>query len=242
MINPNMTNREVCDVMFVKYKTLIPVLDMDYANVTTTEVTGETVYAYGGQGHEPRIGIDGERKGTIKIETQIVPFKLYQMMTGAELAVKADFLKKETITTTEEAPTITLTGTPATGSEVSVFVAGTIETPIEATISGNTVTLKTPTEGTYDVYYMEALSTNVKSLTIKSTTFPDYYTAFMKTIDITESGERVPFRITACKCKPQPNFTINCSNSGDPTTLTLTCDLLTDDKKRMLQMDVIEEV
>ena len=43
MPNPNMANREVCDLIFVDYSTKKPFLNLDFANVTTTELTGETV-------------------------------------------------------------------------------------------------------------------------------------------------------------------------------------------------------
>lgn len=49
------TNREVCDLIFEDYTTKTPFLNMDYANVSTTEITGETVFAYGGKGHPKRV-------------------------------------------------------------------------------------------------------------------------------------------------------------------------------------------
>jgi 1-deoxy-D-xylulose-5-phosphate reductoisomerase len=80
-----MANREVCNLVFCDYKTQKPFLDVDYANVSTTEMTGESVYAYGGWGHPKRITFHGEREGTIAIETQITPFKLYSLVTGGEV-------------------------------------------------------------------------------------------------------------------------------------------------------------
>ncbi|MBD5476389.1 MAG: hypothetical protein HDR17_10510, partial [Lachnospiraceae bacterium] len=47
MPNPNMANREVCDLIFVDYATKKPFLNLDFANVSTTELTGESVFAYG---------------------------------------------------------------------------------------------------------------------------------------------------------------------------------------------------
>ena len=48
MANKNMANREVCDLIFVDYSTKKRFLKLDFANVTTTELTGESSYAYGG--------------------------------------------------------------------------------------------------------------------------------------------------------------------------------------------------
>lgn len=40
MSNKNMSNREVCDLIFVDYATKKPFLNLDFANVTTTELDG----------------------------------------------------------------------------------------------------------------------------------------------------------------------------------------------------------
>ena len=61
MTNTNMANREVCDLIFVDYATKKPFLNLDFANVTTTELTGESVFAYGGKGHPKRMSFSGER-------------------------------------------------------------------------------------------------------------------------------------------------------------------------------------
>lgn len=240
-VNQNMANREVCDLTFVNYKTKVPVLVCDYANTTTTDKTGETVYAYGGRGYSPRIPFSGKNGGTLKIETQIQPFQLYSIMSGAAIETSANFIKKETATTTTEAPTITLTGTPATGSPCNVFVAGTMTTVVPATLSGTTVTLTTPTPGTYDVYYVEAITTNVKKLSIKNTTFPKAFTIYAETINKTENDEVLPYKMVYYKAVPQPNFTLTNSSSGDPTTLSLTLDLFSNGDGNMLDMILIEE-
>ena len=43
MANQNMANREVCDLIFVDYSTKKPFLNLDFANVTTKELTGENI-------------------------------------------------------------------------------------------------------------------------------------------------------------------------------------------------------
>lgn len=45
MSHPNMANREVCDLIFMDYKTKKPFLNLDFANVSTTELTGESTFA-----------------------------------------------------------------------------------------------------------------------------------------------------------------------------------------------------
>ena len=79
-------NREVCDLTFVDYKTKTPFLNLDFANVTTTELTGESVFAYGGKGHPKRVAFSGEKGGTLTIETQMQSFKMYQLLTGGDVS------------------------------------------------------------------------------------------------------------------------------------------------------------
>ena len=45
-LNSNMANREVCDLIFLDYATKKPFLNLDYANVSTTELTGESVFRW----------------------------------------------------------------------------------------------------------------------------------------------------------------------------------------------------
>ena len=39
--NTNIANREVCDLIFVDYASKKPFLNLDFANVSTTELTGK---------------------------------------------------------------------------------------------------------------------------------------------------------------------------------------------------------
>lgn len=95
MANKNMANREVCDLIFVDYSTKKPFLNLDFANVTTTELTGENTYAYGGKGHPKRVSFSGEKGGTLTIETQIQTVKLWQLVTGGEVSKTAKFMGKK---------------------------------------------------------------------------------------------------------------------------------------------------
>ncbi len=114
MSNQNMSNREVCDLIFVDYATKKPFLNLDFANVTTTELTGESVFACGGKGHPKRVQFAGERGGTITIETQIQTVKLWQLITGGD-----DCGTELACTVADKV--ITLTDAPAEGSSVIVY-------------------------------------------------------------------------------------------------------------------------
>lgn len=75
-LNTTMANREVCDLIFVDYTTKKPFLNLDFANTTSTELTGETMFAYGGKGHPKKVSFAGEKGGTLTIETQMQSVKL----------------------------------------------------------------------------------------------------------------------------------------------------------------------
>ena len=118
MTNPNMANREVCDLIFVDYATKKPFLNLDFANVSTTELTGESVFAYGGKGHPKRVQFSGERGGTLTIETQIQTVKLWQLITGGELNQSAKFVTRIETVVDDAGTEITLPDEPTAGSTV----------------------------------------------------------------------------------------------------------------------------
>jgi hypothetical protein len=241
---PKMANREVCNVLFCEYKTKKPFLNMDYANVSTAEMTGESVYAYGGWGHPKRVTFFGERGGTISFETQITPFDLYSLMTGGDIESGANWLKREVVAATEAGK---LTVTSKTATTATVFKADDdCGTAISGTLSNGTFTAgETSGIAIGDkcvVYYMEEL-TSAQKISIKSTTFPKYFTAYMETKDKTEAGEDVWLRMIAWKCAPQTDFTLEMSNNGDPASVTITCDLMvdTENDNNILDMIMLDE-
>lgn len=238
-INMNMANREVANLIFVDYKTKKPFLNVDYANVSTTEMTGESVYAYGGWGHPKRITFYGERGGTIAFETQITPFKLYSLITGAEVETGANWLKREVVTATADG---SLTIADATATDVSVFAYDDdCGEEIEAEVADGVITATAVVaDAKYVVYYAQTLS-EAKKLSITSTTFPSYFTAYAETKDKTEEGDDALYRLVAYKCAPQTDFSLEFSNSGDPATITVTCDLMVDDDGNMLDMILDDE-
>lgn len=236
-----MANRDVAELVFVDYSSKTPFLNLDYANVTTYDVTGEVVYAYGGHGHPSRVSFAGERGGTLTIETQIQPFKLYSLLTGAEIENTAKFLKREVVTVGTSGA-ITLS-TQAVDNNVSVFKADDdCGTPIEVTGSGSSFSASSLSQGDKAiVYYIASVSTGVKKLNIKSTTFPKAFTVYGETTYKTEDDELLAMKLIAYKCAPQSNLSLAYSNTGDPATLTITCDLMADDENNILDLIQIEE-
>ncbi len=243
MPNPNMTNREVCDLIFVDYATKKPFLNLDFANVSTTELTGESVFAYGGKGHPKRIQFSGERAGTITIETQIQTVKLWQLITGGEVSKSAKFVTRVETVVDEAGTGITLTDAPVAGTVVVYADGDDCGTELECTVADTAVTLTTALAGGSKVivYYMKEVSSGVQRVSVKSTSFPKNFIVYGDTVMKTEDDEVLPYKLTAYKAAPQSNLSLSFSNSGDPGSITITCDLMADNDDNMLDLVLIEE-
>ena len=243
MPNPNMANREVCDLIFVDYATKKPFLNLDFANVTTTELTGESVFAYGGKGHPKRVQFSGERGGTISIETQIQTVKLWQLITGGEVTKSAKFVTRVETVVDTGGTDITLTDTPVIGSVVVYKADDDCGTELACSASGTTVTLTSAlTAGDkVIVYYMKEVTNKVQRINIKSTSFPKNFIIYGDTIMKTEDDEVLPYRLVAYKCAPQSNLTLSFSNNGDPGSVSITCDLMANQDDDILDLILIEE-
>ena len=243
MPNPNMTNREVCDLIFVDYATKKPFLNLDFANVTTTELTGESVFAYGGKGHPKRVQFAGERGGTLTIETQIQTVKLWQLITGGEIAKSARFVTRVETVTDDAGTGITLKDTPVSGSVVVYAADDDCGTELACSVADTAITLTTALTGGSKVivYYMKEVTSGVQRINVKSTSFPKNFIVYGDTIMKTEDDEVLPYKMTAYKVAPQGNMSLSFSNNGDPGSITITCDLMADDDDNMLDLVLIEE-
>lgn len=232
-------NRDVCDVSILDYVTQKPIMYIDYANATSTDLTGENVYAYGGHGHVKRVTFSGERAGTLTIETQVQSFELYQLITGGTLSDTAKIVKREVLTAGSDG--LTLSATPVANS-VNVYAADDdCGTAIEASASGTKVTGTGITNGkSFIVYYIEEKN-GVKVVSIGAKSFPTNVTIHGETYMTTESGETIPYRMIAWKAQAQANAQFGFSNTGDPQTLTITFDLMADTKNGDKILDLIME-
>lgn len=243
MANPNMANREVCDLIFVDYSTKKPFLNLDFANVSTTELTGESVFAHGGKGHPKRIQFSGERGGTITIETQIQTVKLWQLITGGEVSKTAKFVARVETTVGTGGTAITLNDEPVSGTVVVYKADDDCGEEVACTVAAKEITLTTAlTEGDkVIVYYMKEVKDKVQRINIKSTSFPKNFIVYGDTIMKTEDDEVLPLKLTAFKCAPQSNMSISFSNNGEPASLSIVADLMADDDDNILDLVLIEE-
>ena len=228
MSNSNMANREVCDLIFVDYSTRKPFLNLDFANVTTTELTGESVFAYGGKGHPKKVQFAGEKGGTMTIETQVQTVKLWQLITGGETSAAAKFVTRTETTVDADGTGITLSDVPVAGTVVVYAAGDDCGTELTCTVA-------------VIVYYMKEVTEGVTRINIKSTSFPKNFTVYGDTVMKTEDDEILPYKLTAYKVAPQSNLSLSFSNSGDPGTITITCDLMADKDDNILDLILMEE-
>ena len=240
MANPNMANREVCDLIFVDYSTKKPFLNLDFANVSTTELTGESVFAYGGKGHPKRVQFSGERGGTLTVETQIQTVKLWQLITGGEVSKSAKFIAREELIVADGK--VTLGVAPVVGTVVVYKADDDCGTELACTVADAEVSLTDVEADTkVVVYYMKEVTEGVHRINIKSTSFPKNFIVYGDTIMKTEDDEVLPYKLVAYKCAPQSNMSLGFSNTGDPASITITCDLLADGDDNILDLILIEE-
>ena len=223
-MNPNMANREVMNLFLLDYKTKVPYMKIDFANVSTTNFTANRVYAKGGWGAPNRVGFDGERTGTLQIDTQIMPAKLFALLSGKDIAKTAKVLKREE--KAAGADGLELAEEPKAGT-VQVFAASDdCGTPIDGvTATGKKVTATGITENqNYIVYYYLDKTTGVQSIKFDADTFPKAFEIRGEMPFKTEDEEDVMCDLTYYKAQPQATFNLAFQNTGDPTTVSITFD------------------
>lgn len=223
-MNPNMANREVMNLYLLDYKTKVPYMKIDFANVSTTNFTANRVYAKGGWGAPNRVGFDGERTGTLQIDTQIMPAKLFALLSGKDIAKTAKVMKREELAAGADG--LELAEEPKTGT-VQVFAASDdCGTPIDGvTATGKKVTATGITENqNYIVYYYLDKTTGVQSIKFDADTFPKAFEIRGEMPFKTEDEEDVMCDLTYYKAQPQATFNLAFQNTGDPTTVSITFD------------------
>ena len=243
MTNHNMTNREVCDLIFVDYATKKPFLNLDFANVTTTELTGESVFAYGGKGHPKCVRFSGDRGGTLTVETQIQTAKLWQLITGGQRSDSASFIVRKEYAVGEDGAAIVLDDAPVPGT-VTVYAADDdCGAELACTVTGKDAALTAAlTAGArVIVYYMKEMTEGVQRINIKSTSFPGNFIVYGDTVMKTEDDQVLPYKLTCYKAAPQGSLSLSYSNTGDPGSITITCDLLADSDGNILDLTLIGE-
>lgn len=236
--NPNMSNKEVADLIFLEYTSQKPYMNLDFANVTTTNLEASREFATGGQGAPNRVAFDYGRKGTLKIDTQIATMKLFSMLSGAELATSFKYAKRYELASSEKK--ITLPDEIIAGT-VNVFKEGDdCGTPVEITVESKEITLTSEDDGNFIVYAIVNVPSGAKSVKFNAKTFPKAFTIYGVTPWKTEDDEIAEMHLTYYKAVPQSTFELAFSNSGI-INMSITCDLLADKNNDIYDMSLIDE-
>lgn len=237
-----MANRQCCDLDIRDYKTKAPWMYADFCNTTTMGFSSDAVFAM--KKGAKFIKFDNPMDGTISMEFQVHPFRVYAMLSDGEIETAAVIARKENITATAEG-SLELHNAPVAGT---VFVYAEDDfggTAIEGTVADKTFTATTASEiaqdASYVVGYLEEKTSGVKKVAFNNKKIPKYFYVQMSTLDKDENGELVPMRITCYKGSPQRSLELSFSSEGDPASVKITLDALEDEDGNVLDMIEITE-
>lgn len=229
MPNINKANRTCCDVDIRVLKTLAPFLYFEDANVTTFGFSSDETYATS-KGAK-KIAFSNPMDGTMSIEAQVKPFKLYAMLSDGTIDTTAVIAEKKTVecTTAGELPL------PAGVKSGSVFVYAQGDfggTAIKGTVDGTKFTAASAADlaasESYEVGYLITKTSGVQKISFNNSKNPQDYYVTMKTVEKDEEGMITPYLITGYKCKPKKTLDLSFSSSGDAATVKIEFSCLED--------------
>lgn len=240
-MNLNMANRQCCDLDIRDYKTNEPWMFADFCNTTTAGFTGDSVYAM--RKGSKAIAFHNPIEGTMGVEFQLHPFKVYALLSDGVLETNAIIPVKTTLTaSTAGKITLPVGDTPIEGT---IFVypkndfAGKV---IEGTVTAGAFTAKTVAEiaiGTaYEVGYLVNKTKGVQKVSFNNKKIPKDYRITMETLDKDETGALIPVMLTAYKATIKRNLALSFSSAGDPASIKLDFSVLEDKDGNVL--DIIE--
>ena len=240
MINPlNQANREVSNVKIDFLKDGKDFLFLDTANVTTQEFSGDSVFAQARGQND--IAFEEPITGTLTIEAQVLPFKVYALMSDGKIYNDGAWSAHEKITATA-ANTLEVKNAP-TGT-VYVYPEGKYADAtavIEGTASGTTVTATGVTkDSVYEVSYLVKKASGVNRVSFGEKYKLQDYIVTCDTVYKGEDGVFTPYIWKFYKCMAQRNFSISQQSAGDPATITITMDILRDSDGNFC--DMIEDL
>lgn len=237
----NKANRQVCDVDIRILKTLAPFLFFDSANTTTVGLTGDSVYAM--KKGTRAIAFQNPIEGTLTIEAQVYPFKLFALLSDGVVETTGIKTVKKTIVATEDGKITIPVGTSEEVTKDSVFVYKSGEFGEDAVTGSyengefSATSIKTGDE--FEVGYIVNKTSGVKRVSFNNKKIPKDYYITMETVDKDEEGTLTPFIITAYKASIQRDFELSFSSEGDPASVSITFDLMEDKNGNVL--DIMED-
>lgn len=235
-------NREVCDIDIVKYADGTPFMHYEYANTTGLNITSDNVYAMGHGAR--RVAFNGQLEGSLSVEFQVAPLQLLSLYSDGTIDSDATYFVKTEVKCAT-AGTLPLAVSAGTVSDVFVYASGDYGgTAIAGTFASGTFTATTAADltvdSTYEVGFLVKRTSGVHTLTLNNKKLPPFVTLYMSTLDKDEEGNLVPKRIIIHKALIQRNLDMSYSSEGDPQSLTMTFDLMTDDDDSFIEIVELE--
>ena len=188
-------------------------LRVDYANTVTLNITADSVKAK--KRGRDAVTFANPMEGTLEAEIQVYPFELFSIFGNGTITEGGDRAEMKTITATE-AGKLTLPDDPKAGA-LFVYEKGDVGgTQIEIAVGKK-----------YDVSYI----VNDSTLQLVKINDNQELADFRVDAEINQKSEQgvvTPLHITCYKATPQRNIELAFAAEGDPITLKITFDLMTD--------------
>ena len=203
-------------------------LRIDYANTVTVSITADTVKAK--KRGKDAITFANPMQGTLEAEIQVYPFELFSIFGDGTITEGGLRAEMKTITATE-AGKLTLSESPKEGT-IYVYEKGDVGgTQIEGSVAEKVFTATTLDKiakgKKYDVSYI--IEDNTMSLVkINDNQQLADFRVDAEINQKSEQGDVTPLHITCYKATPQRNIELAFVAEGDPITLKITFDLMTD--------------
>lgn len=237
MPNINKANRQVCDVDIRVLSTMAPFLSFEDANATTVGFTSDDTYALS-KGAK-KIAFSNPGEGTMTLEAQVKPFKLFALLSDGTIDTTAIMADKSIIPCTV-AGELTLPTDVQAGSVFVYAIGDWGGTAIVGTVATGKFTATTPANiaiGTsYEVGYLITKSTGIQKISMNNKKNPRDYYVTMKTVDKDEDGLLTPYVIVGYKCKPKKTLDLQFSSTGDPASVKIEFTCLEDKNENVIDM------
>jgi hypothetical protein len=201
----------------------------DYANTTSNEWSGDSVYAKAKGVNAIRF--DGARQGFLNTSFEVWDIKMLAMLAGQDWVEGShEYMKREVLTVTT-GNKVTLTKTPVAGS-LSVFhlhadgysngvemLSGTPDTTEDTySLAGSEVTLNAtscPVGSQVIVYYLTLTAATKRQLTFRFDKYPGSYEIWADTMMVEQTTGVADFiQVHYPNAKPQANCTISMDASN----------------------------
>ena len=239
MASKQLAIKEVLNFNVFDYTTGESMFYVDYAGMSTVEMTAERLDLRGGQGNYKLVSFDHTKNATMKSELPLVDLEFIALLTGKDLAVETrNIPKREVLTATSQI--INLSATPVTGTlkiyaltsdrdnSTEQTVGNPVTTENTYSISGQAVTLNAttaPDATKFVVTYNYAAPATTRTMTFTADKFPGYFRVTGDGL-VTDQVDGATYytKFDMLKVKPQNNFTLT-MQSTEATKLAITFDL-----------------